>query len=50
METEFTDQEYGNIGVTMTQQLIQAERDLVRFNIHDLIIDDFKQRFCVLIY
>lgn len=50
VETEFTDQEYGNIGVTMTQQLIQAERDLVRFNIYDLIIDDFKQRFCVLIY
>ena len=50
VETEFTDQEYGNIGVTMTQQLIQAERDLVRFNIYDIIIDDFKQRFCVLIY
>ena len=50
VETEFTDQEYGNIGVTMTQQLIQTERDLVRFNIYDLIIDDFKQRFCVLIY
>ena len=50
VETEFTDQEYGNIGVTMTQQLIEAERDLVRFNIYDLIIDDFKQRFCVLIY
>ena len=50
VETEFTDQDYGNIGVTMTQQLIEAERDLVRFNIYDLIIDDFKQRFCVLIY
>lgn len=50
VETEFTDQDYGNIGVTMTQQLIDAERDLVRFNIYDLIIDDFKQRFCVLIY
>lgn len=50
IETEFTDQEYGNIGVTMTQQLIEAERDIVRFNIYDLIIDDFKQRFCVLIY
>ena len=50
VETEYTDQEYGNIGVTMTQQLIEAERNLVRFNIYDLIIDDFKQRFCVLIY
>lgn len=50
VETEFTDLEQGNIGVTTTQQMIQAERDLVRFNIYDLIIDDFKQRFCVLIY
>ncbi len=45
-----TDIEQGNIGVTTTQQMIQAERDLVRFNIYDLIIEDFKQRFCVLIY
>lgn len=50
VETEYTDLEQGNIGVTTTQQMIQAERDLVRFNIYDLIIDDFKQRFCVLIY
>ena len=50
VETEFTDLEQGSIGVTTSQQMIQAERDLVRFNIYDLIIDDFKQRFCVLIY
>lgn len=50
VETEFTDLEQGNIGVTTSQQMILAERDLVRFNIYDLIIDDFKQRFCVLIY
>lgn len=50
VETEFTDLEQGNIGVTTSQQMIQAERDLVKFNIYDLIIDDFKQRFCVLIY
>ena len=43
-------QEYGNIGVTMTQQLIEAERNLVKFNLYDLIIDSFKARFCLLVY
>lgn len=42
--------EYGNIGVTTTQAMIQAERDLVKFNIYDFIIDSFKARFCLLIY
>lgn len=42
--------EFGNIGVTMTQQLIQAERELVKFNLYDLIIDSFKARFCLLVY
>lgn len=42
--------EFGNIGVTTTQAMIQAERDLVRFNLYDLIIDSFKARFCILLY
>lgn len=40
----------GNIGVTTTQQMIEAERDVVKFNIYDYIIDSFKRRFCLLIY
>lgn len=40
---------HGNIGVT-TQQLIQEEREIARFNLYDIIIEDFKQRFCVLVY
>lgn len=44
------DQEYGNIGVTMTQQLIAEERKLVEFNIYDYIIRSFKKRFCLLVY
>ena len=40
----------GNIGLTMTQSLIEAERKLVQFNIYDLIVDSFKARFCLLIY
>lgn len=42
--------EQGNIGVTTTQQMIEAERELVKFNIYDFIIDSFKARFCLLIY
>lgn len=41
---------YGNIGVTTTQQMIEAEREVVKFNIMDYIIDSFKKRFCILIY
>jgi hypothetical protein len=41
---------YGNIGVTTTQQMIEQERGVVKFNIVDYIIDSFKGRFCILIY
>ena len=41
---------YGNIGVTTTQQMIEAEREVVKFNIVDYIIGSFKKRFCILIY
>lgn len=50
IENEFETQEYGNIGVTMSQALIEAERNLVKFNIYDYIINDFKNRFCILTY
>ena len=42
--------EQGNIGIVTTQQMIQAERDLVKFNIYDFIIDSFKARFCIMVY
>ena len=42
---------FGNIGVTTTAQMITGERDLWRnFNFYDLLIEDFKQRFCVMVY
>ena len=50
IDNAITETEYGNIGVTMTQQLIEAERKLVEFNIYDYIIESFKKRFCVLVY
>lgn len=40
----------GNIGVTTTQQMIEAQRNVVKFNIYDYITDDFKENFCVLVY
>lgn len=40
----------GNIGVTSTQSLIKEQRDVVQFNIMDYIINDFKNRFCLLVY
>lgn len=40
----------GNIGVTTTQQMIEAEREVVKFNIVDYIVNDFRRRFCLLIY
>ena len=47
---ERTTERGGNIGVTMTQQLIEAEREVDKFNIYDHICDSFKRRFCLLIY
>lgn len=41
---------HGNIGVTTTQQMINEQRNVVKFNICDYIIDEFKKRFCLMIY
>lgn len=49
-EIERTTERGGNIGVTMTQQLIEAEREVDKFNMYDYIIDSFKRRFCILLY
>lgn len=45
-----TGRAYGNIGVTTTQQMLEQERNTAKFNITDYIIDEFKQRFCLLVY
>lgn len=47
---EFTRQEYGNIGVTTSQQMVKEELELRRFNLISEIVDSFKKRFCLLIY
>ena len=46
----YEDKETGNIGITMTQQMIDAERETVKFNIYNMIIQEFKERFCLLLY
>lgn len=40
----------GNIGVTMTQQLLDAERKLAQFSIYEVISNDFKHYFCIMVY
>lgn len=40
----------GNIGVTTSQQMIEQERQVSEYNITQVIVNDFKQRFCLMIY
>lgn len=40
----------GNIGVTTTQQMIEAERESVKFDMYKVICDDFIDAFCVFTY
>ena len=41
---------HGNIGVTTTQKLIREQREIDRFNLYDIIIEEFTRRFCILVY
>ena len=41
---------HGNIGVTTSQQMIQSERDLVVFNLYDMIAESFIENFCLMVY
>lgn len=41
---------HGNIGVTTSQQMIQSERMVAEFSFYDKLAEEFKQRFCVMIY
>lgn len=50
LDHTLTRTESGNIGVTMTTQLIAAQRELVQLNFYDLIVERFKERFCLLVY
>lgn len=41
---------YGNIGVTTTQEMLEAQRKVVRYNIYNEIADSFKAEFCLYVY
>ena len=42
--------EQGNIGVTSTQSLIEEQRNVVKFNVYDWLINDIKNELFVLVY
>lgn len=41
---------YGNIGVTTSQQMLEAELEVARFNLVDQITDCFMSEFCLRVY
>lgn len=41
---------FGNVGVTTTQEMLEAQRTLVRYNVYNEIADSFKEEFCLYIY
>lgn len=41
---------YGNIGVTTSQQMLQAELDVQRFNLYENIANLFIDEFCIQVY
>ena len=41
---------HGNIGVTTTQKLISEERNIAKMNMYDIIISEFRDRFCVMVW
>lgn len=40
----------GNIGVMTTQEMIEAQRDVLKFNIYDYITSSFIDSFCIEVY
>lgn len=43
--------EFGNIGVTTSTQMLTEEMEFrKKYNIYDIILEDFKSRFCLLVY
>lgn len=41
---------YGNIGVTTSQQMLEAQREVVRFRVEHEIVKDFRDYFCLDVY
>lgn len=49
-ERQYTQRRTGNIGVTTTQQMIEAERQVADFNFIETVVNSFKYRFCIIVY
>ena len=41
---------HGNIGVTTSQQMLQSELDIAKWNIYEHITDLFLSEFCIMVY
>lgn len=41
---------HGNIGTMTTQQMIREEREVVKFNLSDYIMNEFRQRFLITVW
>ena len=41
---------FGNIGVTTSQQMLQSELDIARWNMYEHIADLFASEFCIMVY
>lgn len=50
IDTDNTTTEQGNIGIVSTQAMILQEREVLRFNLYEYILADFKQNFLILLY
>ena len=48
--TEHKARLFGNIGVTTSQQMLQSELDIAKFNLYEAIADLFVSEFCILVY
>ena len=49
-EDEHNIHTHGNIGVTTSQQMLQSELDVSRFNIYLEIAELFAEEFCIMVY
>ena len=45
-----THRESGNIGVTSTMQLIKEQRDIINYDVAEIIAEEFRKKFCILVY
>ena len=48
---DYTIKAYGNIGVTTSQQMLESEMQLRgKYDIYSIIVSEFRDKFCILIY